>query len=432
MRPWIPCLLALTALSAASADDKDAELRKLFDEGMRHFRAQEYDPAKVAFERFLEQKPDADLVLALENEAGMRAFQQMLIQKGTKEIALRILRITEMRRRAVTADPAVIASLVAEVEQVREADDARNFEAYLDAKERLVRIGEPAAPALIAQLVDENHDKVRARVQITLVEMRSEAVLPLMAALADPRKLMRQNACILLGQIGDRRAVAALKARTEDAKELAEVKSAAEESLRKITGSDPTGLPPAAVCYLRLAEGWHAADPDIVSRASGADRYLWYFDGARMAVAGRLVPSYAYSDYLAEQACYEALKVDPNYAPVLPTLIGVTFSQMNEVDTLLSIATQRLVAGEGEAAEVEALKARRAALSKGKALALATGRGPLYAALRRALDRGEISVAVSCCEALKEVDDGAWLPASERAMPVTEDWGRAKYFPDTK
>ncbi len=432
--PWIPAACALLCLlaSGARAEDREAELRQLFEMGMKHFRSQEYQDAAVSFERFLEMKPDPDLVLALERESGQRAFQQMLLQQGLKEIAMRLMRVAELRKEKVNSDPALIASLIAEVDQVRERDDARNFESYLDAKERLVRIGAPAAPGLIARLLDEKHDKVRSRVQITLVEMRGEAVLPLIASLADPRKLMRQNACIVLGQIADRRAIAALKARLEDPAELAEVKSGAEEALRKITGAEPETLPPAPVCYQRLAEGYHNADPGIGRQTSAPEQTVWYFDATKKEVAGRGVPGYAYNDHMAEQACYAALRIAPDYAPVLPTLICVTFSQMNEVDSLLAIATQRLVAGEAEAAEVEALKARRMALAKGRALALSTGRGPLYAALQRALDHGEIPVAVSCCEALQTLEDGTWLPATPTAMEITDTWGKAHYFPDAR
>ena len=434
MRHLTACALSLIAAlslpaGAARADERETELRQHFEEGMKLFRDQKYPEASVAFEKFLEMKPEADLVLDLEAKSGLIAFREMLMQKGLKEIALRILRITEMRRKQADADPALIASLVAEIEQVRESDNAENFTAYWDAKSRMVRIGAQAAPALIERLVDHNHDKVRSRVQLTLVEMRGEAVLPLIAAMADSRKMMRQNACIILGQIGDPRATAVLKARLEDADELAEVKSAADEALRKIAKADPATLPRAVACYHRLAEAYHASDPEVVRRAAGADRTIWYYDTQAQKVAGRSVPAYAYQDYMAEQACYEALKIDANYAPVLPTLIVVTFSQMLEVDTLLGIATQRLVAGEGDAADVEALKTRREALQKGKALALSCGKGPLYAALRRALDTNEIPVAVACCDALKDLDDGSWLPTSERDVALTQAWSKSRYAP---
>lgn len=426
-------LVVLAVPPAARADEREAEAREHFNTGMRHFRAQEFKEAAVAFEKFLELKPDSDLVLALENEAGLRAFQEMLLQQGgLKEIALRILKAAEASRRKVSADPSMIASLVSEIEQVRTADSGPNFAAYVDAKERLVRIGAQAAPALIDRLVDETHYKLRAGVHRTLVEMRDEAVLPLLAALADARTLMRQNVCMILGQIGDRRAVAALKARWEDPRELAEVKAAAAESLRKITGQDAAALPRAVACFHRLAEDYHNGNPDIVRSATLAERTVWHFDAAQGRVLGRPVPGYAYPDYLAEQACYAALQVDPQYAPILPTLICVTFAQMGEVETLLAIATERLVAGEGEAAEVEALKARREALAKGRALALASGRGPLHAALRRAMDHGEIPVAMACCDALKEVDDGSWLPRHPRIVPLTEAHARARYFPDAR
>lgn len=433
-RPLLAALVALLVLPLASlrADDREAELKKLFETGMEHFRTQEYGPAAVAFEKFLEMKPDPDLVLSLEREAGLRAFQQMLMQQGLKEIAIRLLRIAEQRQQQVSTDPALIASLVAEVDQVRERDDARNFEAYLDAKERLVRIGAPAAPSLIARLVDERHDKIRARVQITLVEMGPEAVLPLTAALADPRKMMRQNLCVILGQIADRRAIAALKSRADDAKELTEVKSAAEEALAKIAGAEADAIPPAAVCFHRLAEGYHNGDPSVVGTAGSAERTVWYFDAAAKQVMGRNLPAYAYADYMAEQACYEALRADPAYAPVLPTLICVTFAQMAEVETLLGLAQQRLVGGQGDAAEVETLKARRAALEKGLALAFAGGKAPLYAALQRAMDHGEIPVAVACCEAIRRLEDGSWLPASTRQFELGAEWGRTRYFPDAR
>ena len=72
------------------------------------------------------------------------------------------------------------------------------------------------------------------------------------------------------------------------------------------------------------------------------------------------------------------------------------------------------------------------ALAKGRALALSTGRGPLYAALQRAMDHGEIPVAVSCCEALQALEDGTWLPATPLAMELTGAWGKARYFPDAR
>ncbi len=424
-------LLLSSLAPGARADEREDQLRQHFSSGMKSVRAGQYAVAAEAFERFLELNPEPDLVLSLENEAGDMALQQMLLAKGDglQEIARRILRKSEESRRRVAADPAMIQSLVAEVDRVREKDDAQNFESYIDAKQRLVQIGAPAASALIESLVDEQHHKVRARVQVTLVEMRREAVLPLVAALASPRPFMRQCVCFVLGQIADPRATAALKARFDDAKESAEVRDAAGDALRKITKGDPATLPPAAACYYRLAESYHDAAPDIARSPVEQDHMVWYFDTQRSLVLGRPVPGYAYNDHLAEQACYAALRVDSHYAPVLPLLICVTLAQMREVDRALALETQRLVGGEGDAARVDALKSRRDALAKGKALALSGGRGPLYAALQRSMDRGEIPVAQACLETLAEVEDASWLPNDARVPALTEAWGREHYLP---
>ncbi|GEM_PF-5277788 len=425
------CSLLLLAAPAARADDREEQLRQFFSSGMKSFRSGQYSEAAVAFEKFLELNPEPDLVLSLEAEAGQMALQQMLLARtdGLQEIARRILRKSEESRRRASADPAMIQSLVAEVDRVREKDDAQGFEAYIDAKDRLIRIGAPAAPALIECLIDEPHHKVRARVQVTLVEMRREAVLPLVAALSDSRPFMRQCVCFVLGQIADARATAALKARFDDPKELSEIRDAASSALTKITRADPAGLPPAPVCFFRLAEGYHDAAPDIARSPLETDRTVWYFDAQRSKVMGRAVPGYSYNDHMAEQACYEALRIDPDYAPVLPLLVCVTFTQMREVERALALETQRLVSGEGDASRVDALKARRAALAKGRALALSTGRSPLYAALQRAMDHGEIPVAQACLETLGDLEDSQWLPSNARVPEITGAWGRARYFP---
>ena len=411
----VACALLLVA-GTVHADEREDKLREFFNAGMKSFRTGKYPEAAVAFEHFLEMNPEPDLVLSLENQSGEMAIREMLLSKdkGHPEIARRILRKSEESRRKASVDPVLIQSLVAEVDRVRENDDAQNFSNYVDAKDRLIRIGAPAAPALIEALIDEPHHKVRGRVQVTLVEMRREAVLPLVAALADPRLFMRQCVCHLLGQIADPRSLPALKARFDDPKEPAEVHEAAAEALRKIAHADPATLPPAPACYFRLAEGYHDAAPDIARSPVDPDKTVWYFDAQHNQVKGRAVPGYAYNDHLAEQACYEGMRIDPTYAPLLPLLICVTFNQMHEVDLALNLEQQRLVSGESDAARVDALKARRVALAKGKALALAGGRSPVYAALQRAMDHGEIPVAQSCLETLADLEDGSWLPSAAR------------------
>jgi HEAT repeat protein len=93
----------------------------------------------------------------------------------------------------------------------------------------LSRIGEPAIPSLLTALRDE---QIQRMAVIALVLMGEPAIPSLITTLKDEDKVIRRIAAEILGEIGDKRAVAPLTAALKDEDEL--VRKNAAEALEKI------------------------------------------------------------------------------------------------------------------------------------------------------------------------------------------------------
>jgi hypothetical protein len=432
----------LWALPAGAAEE---ESREFFLQGVAAYRERDYEKAAVSFERFLEHHPSADLVLALRRQAGSEVLREMLSHEQLDAVVRRIMALSSRGEREALLDPERIAGWVGLLDLGRQTASAGQTEiAYWEARDRLARVGTPAVPMLLDRLVDPKQDTVRARVMLVLEDMGSSAVLPLVEALQSKSPLLRQSAASVLGRAGDRRAVPALKelwAREQDPA----IRQTAWEAIGKIAGMPPEELPPTEELFYHLAvyflrrEILSAQEALLYDDGGGELAAVWRWSGAEERVvpldlvtyrdtAGRerpgYVPAFAVNEFLAEEACYDALAARPDYEPAVPLLLCIYLSQAEEVRDLLD----RM----GDQASPQArrlLEARQSALGRAYLFAYVAGARYVYPALRRALDDRDATLALDLMEVLQQVGDGESLPESMETLNRLRAGTLERFFP---
>jgi len=129
--------------------------------------------------------------------------------------------------------------------------DARNREAIDSAMEKLAEIGSPAAEALVGAIEGED-DRVQMYIQDTLQMMGSSALGPVIRGLEDEVWEVREACAIVLGKIGDERALEPLAAALGDRE--SNVRFRAAEALEKLEW-DP-GTREERLSFLIAAEKW--------------------------------------------------------------------------------------------------------------------------------------------------------------------------------
>ncbi len=96
----------------------------------------------------------------------------------------------------------------------------------------LVRIGDPCAVEPLIQTFADSHCHVHRPAYETLLRWGAAVVPSLCDALHDPNRYVRGTSAILLGEIGDVRAIEPLRGLLQD--ELDDVRRAAERALGKL------------------------------------------------------------------------------------------------------------------------------------------------------------------------------------------------------
>jgi HEAT repeat protein len=406
-----------TAL-AQEETGNEKEIRELFDQGKKAFNEERYEDAIKLFEKVLALKPSKKQVLELREEAGFQFFVQALAREGDLGFVMRkLLEIIEK--------PPVIArpekeTVLKHLQLLKSEDYPTSYKAMENI---LSEVGQYVCPYCVGPLGDRKDDDYRTDIIRLLQKMGQDAVLPVIEMLNSSDSFTRQNAAVVLGHIGDPRAVAALKTRYEDPKEDNEVKKAVKEALTAITRVDDVDrLEPAKRTYLRLAERYYYDDLSII--INNYKEWLYWFwldkeEAPENKLAYHPVDRWEYNELLAEDACYKALALDPNYDEAWTLLLCVYYSELNEVQSALDAVIERQEAGSAiPEVAVDNLRKKREIDEKCLTVNYTRGRRQLYKALRRSLDDRNSLNAVSCIQAIRDLkDDGSLLPGSESSSP---------------
>ncbi len=389
-------------LRAGSSSD---EIKSLFREGYDLYQRGHYEEAYQKLEKALEREPSSDLALYLRNELGIHTLQKMIREAWETEdpnkrklgdTAMRLLKLSAPVLERVRKDPA-------EIQKYVEALKQKEFDVVWGAIHHLVNIGPWAIPYLVNKdiLGNEREDDFRTNAIICLVQMRDDAVWPLIEALASPNRFLRQNAAIVLGHIRDERAVAALKWAVENPNEIPEVKFRAAESVLKITGAKKVEeLKAAKEYYYLLAEKYYYSLPSVI-RTFGFDWIQWRWDEANDVLVMREVPPYALNELMAEEACIDGLSIDAEFAPLWGLLGCVHSAQLVENTLALEGAEAKKKLDLMTDEEMTKIKAQSATFERSKVLENLVGRKHLYRSLDRSLDDGTALVSVCLIHSLR-------------------------------
>ncbi|MBI4833558.1 MAG: HEAT repeat domain-containing protein [Planctomycetes bacterium] len=400
---------------ATSQDDaaQDEQIRQLFKEVKTHMDKEEYEEAYKKCEQALRMNPAEDFLRFLRDELGEEYLRQMLSKPETYHTALRIMQLAK----------GVLTPLILSTEEIQalvNSLDTDSITKKWDAVNRLACVGQRVCPYLIENLGNELNARLRANSIHCLEKMGIESVLPIIEALNSKNRLVRQNATIILGTIKDKRAVPELKRVLENPEELSEVKTYVADALQKITGKYPETLPSAKELYYSLAEEYYYSHPSVMLNLYGT-YIVWRWDVEQDKITSRDVPEFSYNEELAEECCYDALKLDQNFDKIIPLLINVNMAQLVESD--LGLAATQLQLQQGEVTEeiMNKLKEDLKPSQLGSLFGAMGSRKYLYQALARCLTDRNVLIGVACVDALYSCATDDDLPLPPIKTPTAEE-----------
>jgi HEAT repeat protein len=406
-------LVGVLTPTTAQAQQSDADVRQAWREGVALFEQSRFDDALRLFETVLASNPSSELALELRNEAGYHLFVEMLGRDDDlATVARKVLELAEVGQLRERQNPQRIRELI---DTMLKDED---YEASYRAMEVLAsQVGPFCVPYVVNTLADRGDSDKRVKVIVLLSKLGPDGSNAVIELLYHKDDYVRQNACIILGNIGDIKSVPYLRAVSERDKESPHVKNEAAESLTKITGKDANRLSPAVVYFEALAERYYQEHPSVMLN-NFRDWAVWGWKEGKLTP--RLVERYAYNDEMAEKVCYDTLNHttrtsvgDEQLDGVWTILASALFQQVVEVDALLEVFEDPGRAAAVDPAQLGSLRSRKQVLVNQLALAAARGEAHLGKALRKALLDGRALLAVRLIQHMRDLPvDESLLPAS--------------------
>lgn len=408
--------LLATPFATGQEEFRD-DIRRLLNDGVDLYKRGKYGEAYAKFEEAFQKQPSNDLVYAFIQRVGTDVVLGMMSapDEKIKAAGYRLLELSKPGEHLRKGKKEILKYL----EDLNNTDHAVQRNAHW----HLLNFGPYAVRFVIGTLGNQLPDIYRTRLMLLLTDMGTEATLALCEALNSKNNFLRQNAAIVLGNIKDDRAVAALRRVQSNANEVPEVKKFAHEALIKITRLPAEQWKEAKDYYYDLADNYYLRHPGAIHAWNRA--YLvWRWDEEKDVITEREVPRFAYADQLAEEALYDCLSLDPNYRTskgdsAWALLACVHFQQSLRAENGLAAAEASLKAGDPglKPDHVEGLKKLLASAERNNACAKVPGREFLYEALARCIREKNAMVAVSIIDTLREMARPDELPAKDAQAP---------------
>ncbi len=336
-------LLAAMVLPAIAQDESFGDkVRQLFQEGSDLYKRGKYQEASSKFEEAFQMQPSSDAVYAFMKRVGDDMVARMMNDPDRKiqDIGRRIYELAKPGE-PLRMGKETVLKYVKDLE-------AAEHETWRLAFWHLKNIGPWAVRFVMPALANDKNDQLRSRVILLLTEMGTDASLAVVEALDSKNAFLRQQAAIVLGNVKDERAIPALRRVTEDAQENAEVKKFANEALRKIIRSkDAAQWRKATDYYYELAMKYYYSHSSVIHYWNRA-YLIWKWDPAKDVLTERRVARMAFNEQLAEEALYDLIDLDPNYADpgtkfsAWSLLACVHFAQAIEARAALEAAVDAL------------------------------------------------------------------------------------------
>jgi len=399
---WALCIGMLLPLCTGLAQEgSDAALNHI-KEGLRQYDLGDLDKASASFEQALKALPSSAQALALLEQVDEQKIYRLLENEKTRPQALRLFKLAEKEEARKATDPAEI--------QAQIKDLGGDFNARWRAITNLVQIGDYAVPYILNLLDTEQPTPTTAAAQLALKKIGWRGVLPLIEALHSKSQFLKQNVCAVLANIGDVRAVPALKALVECPKEPAPVRLAAGNAIEIITGQSVGRIESAADLYYQLAEKYYYQDVSVM-RHVGPITPVWVWKCCDCKDYTKCLihfpePDYAFNEIMAEHFCLAGLKCDPRHYKLRGLLSATYYSLISETGALVNGQMRPgLLNRQPTEEEQKEMQERLKRLDLWRNNAAANGSEFANAALTRALNDKTPLVALACIEGLRALDD---------------------------
>lgn len=425
--------LAIFSLPAPAQDaankDADDELRKLLQEGIKAYESNDFNGAYEKFETafqkvvgspYQSQYSDVIKSFLMRSSEGLVARMMNSSDERLRNTALRLYKLAGAPGRMVIKDGE-------EIKKYIELLKSEVIEESMKA-EGLLRNSCPySLKYLIPYLAKESEDRVKGRVMRLLILMGRDAVHPIVAGLKSKNILMRENCALLLGDIRDERAIPYLKRIHEDPNERPEMRAFVNEALQKITGKEVSRLKSAKDEFFQLAEKYYYGVPSVMIKFY-PEYFVFDWDGEKDELTEREVYPFLYEEEMAEDACYEALKLNADDSPSWALLCCVYFSLVvdleKSIETAEALNKQELLP-EGTKM-IDAMKERMKDVKKAIINAGIAGKQHIYQSLIKAADDGRPEIAVLAIEAIKAMGRAEELPMKRVPQGMITD-GRISF-----
>jgi len=393
---------ALLVHSEAAAQESEA-LQKV-NEGIRLLRIGDRESVAKAItvlrEAIAADLTSEDALAALSQAEAMQALINLMASGAEgANVAQAILDIATPRLPEQAFNEAELKRLV------KTAVESDDYNERFDASMSLARVyGEFAVPYLLPYLGSTNTEQ-KINAHITLMNrLGRDAVLPLNEALMHGNSTVRMMAASELGVIGDERSLAVMAEATQDADK--NVRDEAAKAWEKLVAKFPwaSGMT-ASELYTRLARLYYHGEYRVMAYA---DRPLvvWSWSDA---IEMTKVPRYLYVLKLAEQACYDALRLDDTNMDARALLARVISTEKVASDAMSVMVDDELS------------KAYAAGLNKAAGTVAALGWDTLTSALTQCLDERDGAAGAFIVDLMPAIYSGADFTEDNPVVRGTTD-----------
>ncbi|MCL2647583.1 MAG: hypothetical protein FWD61_11350 [Phycisphaerales bacterium] len=368
---------APTTPAAPAADDKN---KVLADDFMHYSLVNNVEMAKASGQSLLDAKLDpAELVRVFEDAArdSARNPREIMIRNQRrdelKEVSAQLLDKLDEGYRVVARD----------AQRIRKDIDrlAESPRAYKNAADRLIAAGQFAVPIYMEYLQNAQKKELHPFILRVIVDTGRPMVLPLVEQLQTSDTALRLTVINLLGQIGYKQSLPALRALQSEDQLDAQTKTAIGSAIALIDRSGAAASATPAALFLKAGENYYAKEPSFQPiLATEKTNPIWIFDKGLNNVTSIDVPTQAWSAIMAARAARTAIQLDPNNASAISLWIAAQLKK------------EILLAG-----------APDPTMPNFHADYIALASGPLYdnPVLSRALDARDVPLALRAIDALK-------------------------------
>ncbi len=389
--------VVVPARRPALAQDESAADAGLasFVEGVSSYRAGKDEEGLKRLKEILASDPSQGEALAMREAAGYDFWARLLAKGGDHEItAKEFLRRARVESKARRNDPQAIRKLVDDLA----SDDfkVRQAAAYRLGSEH----GAFAVPHFKPVLANPRAGDHLVNSIHALSNMGLTVVTPLVQLLSSKDEFLLQNLAVVLGNIGDSRAVPGLK-RSLEANPGPALRTTLESALARCGGASGRS---AAGDFVALGSAYYRLDPYALRESAGSGVF-WKWDAAAATAVPVEAPPALVPYLMAEDAAANALALDPASGEASTLLVRALVAQ-----ALVTHAGSAGGGEEGGASGDELAQAAGRWAAPVLAIAKSAGCRTLYAAQQAAIADGDTDVANAISMALGAVEKPSEFP----------------------